>query len=66
MNKKLQEALETLMNGNTETAAEQLRDFVVEVEELVESGALSAGDGRKLSGEADALIRKLESTGPEP
>jgi hypothetical protein len=53
------------MKGNTETAADQLRDFVVEVEDLVEDGALSVGDGRELTREADALIRKLEATVPE-
>lgn len=66
LNKKLHEALETLMKGNTETAAEQLRDFVVEVEGLVESGALSEEEGRDLSREAEALIAKLEATVPEP
>ncbi len=64
LNKKLHEALETLMMGNTETAADQLRDFVVEVEDLVEDGALSVGDGRELTREADALIRKLETNVP--
>ena len=65
VNRKLQEALETLVAGNTELAAEQLRDFVMEVEGLVERGALSGGEGRELSREADTLIRKFEATVPE-
>jgi hypothetical protein len=64
LNRKLHKALERLVAGNTDTAVEQLREFILQVEGLVEEGKLSEKDGEELSRKASSLIDRLRKRDP--